>query len=412
VKKIKVFLIILSYFLHQILINDLEARKVKAQAEYGEPNFSDLQNIETDLRKTKILKKEFEQKTIEAESRIKAIEKKIISSARKIQISESKLTSLEDELNHLKPKETSLSKTLRYEDLQMKSALQALQRIALRPSDSLLFQPFKPEEAIRSGLILSTVIPEITKNINKLESKLSTLYDLRTEISSKKLEVRIAKAHLIDEKGRLELIYKEQKNETKDLRKISNEANNKIILLSKEAESLRELLEIIISERKEALKGVGSPSKSIIQVRRPKTPNKKEGTITNNEFIPFPVSGKLVKRYGESIDDGSRAKGIIIKTRPNAQVVSPSEGIVVFAGQFRGYGNLMILQHENKYHTLLSGMHSLRGYVEQKVQKGTPIGTMPSSNEPRLYVELRRNSLPINPLPWLATIEKRNIDEN
>nr|WP_242480579.1 peptidoglycan DD-metalloendopeptidase family protein [Rhodovibrio sodomensis] len=113
------------------------------------------------------------------------------------------------------------------------------------------------------------------------------------------------------------------------------------------------------------------------------------------------------------------AKGIEIVTRPGAQVVAPYDGKVVYAGPFRGYGRILIIEHGGRYHSLLAGLERIDAVVGQWVLAGEPVGVMaggataggtgaggqinpPAGRTPKLYVELRRTGQPINPLPWLA----------
>jgi septal ring factor EnvC (AmiA/AmiB activator) len=101
---------------------------------------------------------------------------------------------------------------------------------------------------------------------------------------------------------------------------------------------------------------------------------------------------------------GTRAKGLSFTTAPGARVVAPHGGHVVFAGPFRGYGRLLIIDHGEGYHTLLAGLGRIDVAVNQRLLAGEPIGIMALSGKgnPRLYLELRRNGRPVNPLPWLA----------
>lgn len=129
--------------------------------------------------------------------------------------------------------------------------------------------------------------------------------------------------------------------------------------------------------------------------------------------MPFPVAGDLTEKYGEAASTaqtgGSRARGITIKGRSGAQVVAPFDGIVAFAGPFRGYGQLLIIEHSEGYHTLLAGLGRIDSAVGQLVLAGEPIGVMENADTTSLYVELRRDGQPINPLPWLASrTEKSN----
>jgi len=101
---------------------------------------------------------------------------------------------------------------------------------------------------------------------------------------------------------------------------------------------------------------------------------------------------------------GLTSKGISIATVEGAQVVAPYAGRVVYAGAFRGYGQLLIIEHGEGYHSLMAGLTRIDSVIGQWVLAGEPIGVMgrAESENPSLYVELRRNGRPINPLPWLA----------
>ena len=119
--------------------------------------------------------------------------------------------------------------------------------------------------------------------------------------------------------------------------------------------------------------------------------------------MPFPARGKVVLKFGQTNDLGAPSRGISIATRGDAQVVAPYDGQVVFSGPFRGYGLLLIIEHGEGYHTLLAGMARIDSTVGQHLLPGEPVGIMgQSESKPLLYVELRRNGQPVNPLPWLT----------
>ncbi|MDX1710123.1 MAG: peptidoglycan DD-metalloendopeptidase family protein [Rhodovibrionaceae bacterium] len=119
-----------------------------------------------------------------------------------------------------------------------------------------------------------------------------------------------------------------------------------------------------------------------------------------------PVRGRIEKLFGQpDPKTGVTSKGITLTARDGAQVVAPFDGQVAYAGQFRGYGSILILEHAGGYHTLLAGLTQINAVTGQWVLAGEPIGRLNKidGDGPRLYVELRRESQPINPLPWLAT---------
>jgi len=85
-------------------------------------------------------------------------------------------------------------------------------------------------------------------------------------------------------------------------------------------------------------------------------------------------------------------------------VAAPEGGREVFAGGFKSYGLLLIIEHQREYHTLLWGFSKLDVETGDRVRTGQIVGVMAADVEgpPELHVEVRRNGRPVNPLPWLA----------
>ena len=133
---------------------------------------------------------------------------------------------------------------------------------------------------------------------------------------------------------------------------------------------------------------------------RPQTPNSFDQAKGK---MLFPARGRIIEQFNASAEGGLGKKGITIQTRSDAQVVAPFDGRVVFAEMFRGYGLLLIIEHADGYHTLIAGMTRIDAAVGQRLLAGEPVGVMGSDDsKPALYVELRHNGQPINPLPWLT----------
>ena len=139
-----------------------------------------------------------------------------------------------------------------------------------------------------------------------------------------------------------------------------------------------------------------SPVTTVVPARLPEIP------VLSTDGLP--VRGRIHHRFGDRLDNGQNAKGVSLKTRPGSTVIAPRDGLVVFAGPFRGLGKLLIIEYQAKYHLLLGGMGRIDKQVGDNVLAGEPIGTMEASKNAgsALYMELRRNGQPINPLPWLA----------
>jgi septal ring factor EnvC (AmiA/AmiB activator) len=133
--------------------------------------------------------------------------------------------------------------------------------------------------------------------------------------------------------------------------------------------------------------------------------------------LPLPAQGKRALAFGEQTQFGGQSKGIVIETRFSAEVVSPCDGWVVYAGEFRSYGQLLIINTGDGYHILLAGLSQIDVQPGQFVLTAEPVGTMssgqknpPSASQvsgPVLYVELRKDGRPIDPDPWWATGQQK-----
>lgn len=123
--------------------------------------------------------------------------------------------------------------------------------------------------------------------------------------------------------------------------------------------------------------------------------------------LRLPVAGSLVRGFGAATDAGPSA-GVSFQAPPNARVVSPCGGRVVFAAPFRSYGRLMIVDCGGGVHVVLAGLERLDADAGDPVQAGEPVGTMPNwdaaggGGRPALYVELRQRGQPVNPAPWFG----------
>jgi septal ring factor EnvC (AmiA/AmiB activator) len=166
--------------------------------------------------------------------------------------------------------------------------------------------------------------------------------------------------------------------------------------LAAQAKDLRELLEKLASEKPQ------TPA-----ISRPA--NVRPFPTLPASLFP-PVSGQLVGRFGAPDPAaGSTAKGILLQTRPGATVVAPFDGQVLFRGPFRSYGEILIIQHDGGYHSLLAGLARSDAVVGQWVLAGEPVGVMGPSQDgnPKLYMELRHDGHPIDPVPWLGKSDSK-----
>jgi len=133
--------------------------------------------------------------------------------------------------------------------------------------------------------------------------------------------------------------------------------------------------------------------------------------------LALPAQGKRLKRFGDADGVGGTVKGISLQTRGEARIIAPADGWVVYAGTFRSYGQLLIINAGGGYHVLLAGMGRVDVSLGQFVLAGEPIAVMGAappasqggndSSRPVLYVEFRKDGRPIDPGPWWAEASEK-----
>jgi septal ring factor EnvC (AmiA/AmiB activator) len=127
-----------------------------------------------------------------------------------------------------------------------------------------------------------------------------------------------------------------------------------------------------------------------------------------------------LKEFGAPDGLGGLEKGISMATRAGAQITAPADGWVVFAGSFRSYGQLLILNVGSGYHVLLAGMDRISVDLGQFVLTGEPVAVMGNSShiaailatgssQPVLYIEFRKDGIPVDPGPWWAAGEGEKV---
>ncbi|MFN0218813.1 MAG: peptidoglycan DD-metalloendopeptidase family protein [Hyphomicrobium sp.] len=138
---------------------------------------------------------------------------------------------------------------------------------------------------------------------------------------------------------------------------------------------------------------------------------------TAHAKLPLPAHGRRALNFGERTQYGGQSKGLVLETRSGAQITSPCDGWIVYAGEFRSYGQLLIINAGEGYHILLAGMSQIDVQPGQFVLAAEPVGTMsgdakkspstPQTEAPVLYVEFRKDGRPIDPDPWWASGQQK-----
>ena len=272
--------------------------------------------------------------------------------------------------------------------------LAALQRLARQPVRAgMVIGAAAPLPTLRGGMLLRYAVPSLDHDARTLAAELRALARLRRNIAHEQLERDAVQVALSAERRALAALIGERRRLERRWRRASVAAEVKAKHLAAEAEGIEQLLARIAQAQKGAglrpddLQAAPKAAVSLVVSRGARA-----------SFSPLPAVGKVIKSFG------AKSRGTTVRTRPAADVLAPRAGRIVFAGPFRGYGRLLIIQHAGGYHILLAGLARLDAGLGDEVLAGEPIGAMGSQSggANHLYIELRHSGRPINPLPWLA----------
>lgn len=314
---------------------------------------------------------------------------------------EASVIELEDRLAELARIEKDKLSLLSKRREQFSHVLAALLRMARHPPEALIAAPISPSDTVRGAILLRAAVPAIEDRATTLRSDLSELTRARQRTVQRRQQLASVRSGLDIERQRLDGLMAQKNKLKKRTDSQTTKAEKRIRELVKKSKNLQDLMARLKVEKTNKQK-TASPTAS-----QPPLQNKKRVAPLISKArgtLPFPAVGRLVGRYGQAMESGLTRKGITIETGVGAQVIVPHDGVVVFAGPFKGYGRLLIIEHGEGYHSLLAGLARIDSVIGQHVLSGEPAGIMGGliNDPPVLYVELRRNGQPINPLPWLA----------
>lgn len=358
-----------------------------------------LEAVQQDLDKSREKRANLDKAARKAAAELRAVKRQGVNLARKMHRHSADADRIEAQLNSLEERERTKTEKMQQRKVQLSVTLAALQRLARMPTATLAAVPQSTDKKIRTAILLRAAVPELQRDAMSLGDDLRALTSLRDQISADKVALTDSLARLKAERKSLAALTSDKFKLLKNMKSAERAAAQKATRLSARAGNLRELLEkLSIRQNRPALRAPGSAPVALIPVPARKPAVTPPVTISRGVL---PAPGRVVTTFGAKMPNGTLSKGVFVITRPSAAVVAPIPGRVVFAGQFRGYGNLVILELRDKGHALISGMSRIDAQVGDDVLVGEPLGEMTPSTgtAPKLYFELRRRGRPINPMP-------------
>jgi murein hydrolase activator len=405
-----------------------------------------LKTVEKALDETRAKEAEFAREAEALAAELAQLRNDSIATAKAMQEHEAALSQLEERLAALGAEEGHKSEELNRHRTQQIRLLMALERLARNPPEGMALAPGDPIDGLRSAMLLGAAIPPLEIEARALRKEIAALALLRRQIAEAETRHRAERFDLETEQERLAALIDRKTELQRQATHGVEESTQRQMQLAAQAGDLQQLIERLSAERRlrdaaeaqrrqqeEAERREAERQARLAAPPEAKPDDQAGGARTTVEaslpppplddptkpsvlhsfasargHLLYPASGELMRRYGENDELGVTSKGLTFETRPAAQVVAPYDGRVLFAGPFKGYGQILIIEHADGYHSLLAGLDRVESPVGQWLVAGEPVGVMPKgATKPRLYLELRHNGQPINPLPWLATRDEK-----
>jgi septal ring factor EnvC (AmiA/AmiB activator) len=341
---------------------------------------------------------------------------KLAAIAQSIQAQEKLIADSEKELASLAKERAGLLVDLGEKQDVLSELLAGLQRLEQNPPPALVVAPDDILSALRGAMLLGTIVPELQGEAELLVAELDRLKQLEATISARKADVADNIARLENDRANLkDLVGRKQELVSRGNLDLAAE-KRRIASLGERAKSLKQLLASVAEERARAEKerAEKAEAEEKERLRQEELQRKPRMVFASAKGkLAFPAQGDLLRRYGEPDGLGGEAQGVMIATRSGAQVTTPADGKVEFAGPFRSYGQVLILNPGGGYRVLLAGMDKVTAGVGEFLRAGEPVGEMgngPASvtlfgdvvqdGRPVLYIEFRNGSEAIDSGPW------------
>jgi len=349
----------------------------------------------------------------------------LIDTAARLRNVESKIAATQERLKPLDDNERSIRRSLDGRRGMIGEVLAALQRIGRRPPPALIASPEDALQSVRTAMVLGAVLPEMRREVEALANDLSELIALRKKIDAERNQLKAEVASLDGERARMSALVEERQKQLAEREKALEAERARAGNLAQQADNLKDLiakleqdLDPATREVREAARSDSRPALSAFRDPARLAPAVAFASLRGQ--VPIPVNGVKLKEFGAPDGNGGAERGLSIATRAGAQVTAPADGWVVYAGPFRSYGQLLILNVGGGYHVLLAGMERISVDLGQFVLTGEPVAVMGNgshiaailttgSSQPVLYVEFRKDGIPVDPGPWWATGEGEKV---
>lgn len=367
------------------------------------------------------------------------LNQQLIDTAANVRAVETKIDEAEARLRALNGREQQMRSSLDSRRADIVEVLAALQRAGRRTPPALLVRPEDALQSLRTAMLLGAVVPELRGRAEKIAGELGELVSLRKNIAAERDQLAADRDKVRSDQTRLTALVDERQRQQSSREKDLDAENSRAIALSRQVGDLQGLIAKMEQDLQSAAKAAEKAAEAARQAEAKAAANAaanvkpgpgafKDRSRTTpaiafasaKGLLPLPVNSNKIRDFGGSDGVGGVQKGISLASKPGAQVTTPCDGWVVYAGPFRSYGQLLILNAGGGYHVLIAGMERISVNIGQFVLTGEPVATMGSTSQvasilatnasqPVLYVEFRKDGTPIDPGPWWAANEGEKV---
>jgi len=370
-----------------------------------------LQEVERDLKQGEQRKGELDAKAQALEAELADLRARSVAAAEEARAQDEALARIEEAEKALITDEGERVRRIEADRAALAELLGALQRLSRLPPEALIAKPEPPSDTLKSALLLRSAIPELKARADSLSQQLAGLADVRRDLAARRQEATAARTELERRQAELKELAGKREALFRSTDAERRQVEASLAQLAGKAEDLKELMERVEAERKataEREKAADAARRAKAEEARQAQAREKVAALGRSAGkapkgkapggLVMPVLGEVKVRYGEPDRVGTTSRGVTLAARAGSSVVAPMDGSIMFAGPFKGYGLILIVEHANGYHSLIAGLGRIDTQVGRQVLAGEPVGAMASDGDLSLYFELRRGGQPINPL--------------
>jgi septal ring factor EnvC (AmiA/AmiB activator) len=335
-------------------------------------------------------------------------------------------------LRALDNREQALRGSLEQRRNLIAEVLAALQRIGRQAPPALIVRAEDVLASVRSAMMLGAVLPEMRHQAEVLSADLAELLRLRKQIGEERVSLERDLRFIADDSWRLTLLIEERQRRQHAKQKELAEERQRAAQVAREAQDLNQLITKLEQSLESAARTAAEAARlaeeqrssagkqNLAALRDPGRLTPAIAFASAKGQLPLPVTGPRIREFGAPDGLGGTEKGLSIAARPGGQITAPCDGWVVYAGVFRNYGQLLIINAGGGYHVLLAGMERISVDPGQFVVTGEPLAVMGEGahsaaaiaggkGQPVLYVEFRKDGVPVDPGPWWAASEGQKV---